>query len=51
MPTLRDDPDGTTLGQKYYAQFYPMPPAPGWNRVLMQDQFDGVSISARSRRR
>ena len=24
------------------AQFYPMPPAPGWNRVLMQDQFDSV---------
>jgi hypothetical protein len=33
---------GTTIGQKYYAQFYPMPPAPGWNRVLMQDQFDSV---------
>ena len=33
---------GTTIGQKYYAQFYPMPPAPGWNAVLMQDQFDAV---------
>ena len=33
---------GTTIGQKYYAQFYPMPPAPGWNTVLMQDQFDAV---------
>jgi hypothetical protein len=33
---------GTTIGQKFYAQFYPMPPAPGWNRVLMQDQFDSV---------
>jgi hypothetical protein len=33
---------GTAIGQKYYAQFYPMPPAPGWNRVLMQDQFDSV---------
>jgi hypothetical protein len=33
---------GTTIGQKFYAQFYPMPPAPGWNRVLMQDQFDAV---------
>jgi hypothetical protein len=33
---------GTTIGEKFYAQFYPMPPAPGWNRVLMQDQFDAV---------
>ena len=33
---------GTTIGQKYYAQFYPMPPAPGWNTVRMQDQFDAV---------
>jgi hypothetical protein len=33
---------GTTIGRKYYAQFYPMPPAPGWNTVLMQDQFDAV---------
>jgi hypothetical protein len=33
---------GTTLGKKYYAQYYPMPPAPGWNTVLMEDQFDGV---------
>jgi hypothetical protein len=33
---------GTTLGKKYYAQYYPMPPAPGWNTVLMEDQFDGA---------
>ena len=33
---------GTTIGQKYYAQFYPLPPAPGWNTVRMQDQFDAV---------
>jgi hypothetical protein len=33
---------GTVLGKKYYAQYYPMPPAPGWNTVLMQDQFDAV---------
>ena len=33
---------GTTIGKKYYAQFYPMPPAPGWNTVLMEDQFDAV---------
>ena len=33
---------GTAIGQKFYAQFYPMPPAPGWNTVLMQDQFDAV---------
>ncbi len=32
----------TAIGRKYYAQFYPMPPAPGWNKVLMQDQFDAV---------
>jgi len=30
------------LGKKYYAQYYPLPPAPGWNTVLMEDQFDGV---------
>ena len=34
--------NGTMIGRKYYAQFYPMPPAPGWNTVLMQDQFDAV---------
>jgi hypothetical protein len=33
---------GTVLGKKYYAQYYPMPQAPGWNTVLMEDQFDGV---------
>jgi len=33
---------GTVLGKKFYAQYYPMPPAPGWNTVLMEDQFDGV---------
>src|SRR6185436_18138192 len=33
---------GTVLGKKYYAQYYPMPPAPGWNTMLMEDQFDGV---------
>jgi hypothetical protein len=33
---------GTVLGKKYYAQYYPMPPAAGWNTVLMEDQFDGV---------
>ena len=33
---------GTVLGKNYYAQYYPMPPAPGWNTVLMEDQFDGV---------
>jgi hypothetical protein len=32
----------TTIGRKFYAQFYPMPPAPGWNSALMQDQFDAV---------
>jgi hypothetical protein len=30
------------LGKKYYAQYYPLPPAPGWNTALMEDQFDGV---------
>ena len=30
------------MGKQYYAQYYPMPPAPGWNTVLMEDQFDGV---------
>ena len=33
---------GTILGEKFYAQFYPMPPANGWNTVRMQDQFDAV---------
>ncbi len=35
---LRD----TVLGKRFYAQYYPMPPAPGWNTVLMENQFDGV---------
>lgn len=33
---------GTVLGKKFYAQYYPLPPAPGWNTVLMEEQFDGV---------
>ena len=33
---------GTKLGRAFYAQYYPMPPAPGWNTVLMEDQFDAV---------
>jgi hypothetical protein len=32
----------TVIGRKFYAQFYPMPPAKGWNTVLFQDQFDAV---------
>jgi hypothetical protein len=32
----------TVIGRKYYAQFYPMPPARGWNTVLFEDQFDAV---------
>lgn len=40
---------GTVLGKKYYAQYYPMPPAPGWNTVLMEDQFDGVLYLGPSR--
>jgi hypothetical protein len=32
----------TVIGAQFYARFYPMPPAPGWNTVLMQDQFDGI---------
>lgn len=35
---LRD----TLIGTQFYARFYPMPPRPGWNTVLMQDQFDGI---------
>lgn len=33
---------GTSIGKKYYAQFYQIPPAPGWNTVLMEEQFDAV---------
>lgn len=33
---------GTVIGRKYYAQFYPLPPAKGWNTVLFEDQFDAV---------
>lgn len=38
---------GTVLGKKFYAQYYPMPPAPGWNKVLMEDQFDAVLYLSR----
>lgn len=33
---------GTVIGVRPYAQFYPMPPQPGWNTVRLQDQFDAV---------
>jgi hypothetical protein len=32
----------TVIGTQFYARFYPLPPRPGWNTVLMQDQFDGI---------
>ena len=44
--------DGTTIGKKYYAQYYPMPPAPGWNTVLHGRSVRWRrSISARIRQR
>jgi hypothetical protein len=33
---------GTVIGAKPYASFYPIPPAPGWNVVRMEDQFDAL---------
>jgi hypothetical protein len=32
----------TMIGTQFYARFYPLPPRPGWNTVLLQDQFDGI---------
>ena len=34
--------EGTVIGERPYAQFYPLPPAKGWNVVRLQDQFDAV---------
>ena len=33
---------GTALGRQPYARFYPLPPAPGWSKVTLEDQFDAV---------
>jgi hypothetical protein len=33
---------GTVIGKRPYASFYPIPPAPGWDQVRMEDQFDAV---------
>ena len=33
---------GTTLGRQPYARFYQLPPAPGWSKVTLEDQFDAV---------
>ena len=33
---------GTTLGRQPYARFYPLPPSPGWSKVVLEDQFDAV---------
>lgn len=39
---------GTTIGTQFYARFYPLPPRPGWNTVLLQDQFDGIIYFGRT---
>jgi hypothetical protein len=33
---------GTVIGAKPLAAFYPIPPAPGWNLLSMEDTFDAV---------
>jgi hypothetical protein len=33
---------GTVIGVRPYAQFYPLPPRPGWDKVRFEDQFDAV---------
>lgn len=33
---------GTIIGARPYASFYQIPPAPGWNTVRLEDQFDAV---------
>jgi hypothetical protein len=33
---------GTTIGARPYGLFYPVPPAPGWNTVHLEDQFDAM---------
>ena len=38
----------TAIGTQFYARFYPLPPRPGWNTVLMQDQFDGIVYVGRT---
>jgi hypothetical protein len=33
---------GTALGRKPLATFFPLPPAPGWNTLRMEDAFDAL---------
>jgi hypothetical protein len=33
---------GTTVGARPYGLFYPVPPAPGWSAVHLEDQFDAM---------
>jgi hypothetical protein len=33
---------GTVTGTKPLALFYPLPPAPGWSQLRLQDQFDAM---------
>ncbi len=39
---------GTLIGTQFYARFYPLPPRPGWNTQLLQDQFDGILYLGRT---
>ncbi len=38
---------GTTTGARPLAQFLPIPPAPGWNRLTMTSQFDAIIVLGR----
>jgi len=33
---------GTALGSRFLASFFQIPPAPGWNTLRMEDQFDAT---------
>jgi hypothetical protein len=33
---------GTSIGARPLASFYPIPPAPGWNTLSMEDTYDAV---------
>ena len=33
---------GTSLGSKFLASFFQIPPAPGWNTLRMEDEFDAM---------
>lgn len=40
---------GTRIGARPLASFYPIPPAPGWNLLTMQDEYDALLYLGQAR--